>query len=207
MTIRPLVAILAAGESRRMGQPKLCLPWDKTSIVGHIIQQWREAGAEKILVVHAQGEGTPVRLELERLGLLPGERTATLAPERGMMGSVVTAARRVIENPSFTHLVIALGDQPHLEIETLRKVLQACETAPDKIIRTVFQGVPAHPVALPATMAKELANTSTATLHDFISLYLERVLDLTCSDSGVLLDIDTPDDYKQASAQTTQQLT
>jgi len=115
------------------------------------------------------------------------------------MGSVVTAARRAAENPSVTHLVIALGDQPHLHLSTLRQVLLACETEPEKIIRPRCQGQPAHPLAIPAGLLAELAATSAATLHDFIGLHQEQVRDLTCFDSGVLLDIDTPDDYAQAS--------
>jgi molybdenum cofactor cytidylyltransferase len=192
-----LVAILAAGESRRMGQPKLCLPWGKTTILGHIIRQWRDAGARDLLVVHPPGTETPVALELDRLGVPPEQRAATLAPERGMMGSVFTAARHARELPSLTHLIIALGDQPHLQMETLRALLRACGPARDQIIRMVFQGKPGHPLALPASLLPELSITSSETLRDFIGLSSKEVCDLTCPDSGVLLDLDTPDDYAQ----------
>ena len=30
--------ILAAGRSRRMGQPKMLLPWGETTVLGHVIQ-------------------------------------------------------------------------------------------------------------------------------------------------------------------------
>ena len=69
-----LVAILAAGESKRMGQPKLCLPWGTTTILGHIREQWLAAGAERILVIHAPGESAVTR-ELDRLGVAPENRT------------------------------------------------------------------------------------------------------------------------------------
>jgi molybdenum cofactor cytidylyltransferase len=193
-----LVAILAAGESRRMGRPKLCLPWGKTTVLGHILAQWREAGAEKIVVVHGAGE-TPVTLELDRLGFPSGQRVATRAPERGMMGSVVTAAARALHDVTLTHLVIALGDQPHLRAETLRELLRACETAPGKIVRVVFQNKPGHPLALPANVLAELSVTPSETLRDFLRLKEMEVCDLTCRDSGVLLDVDTPDDYDRAS--------
>jgi len=204
---RALVAILAAGESRRMGQPKLCMRWGKTSILGYLIEQWREAGAGKILVIHAQEKDAPVVVELDRLGIPPEQRIPTGAPERGMMGSVITAARQVTNDPSLIHLIIALGDQPHLQTETLRKVLHTVEVNPEKIVRTVFENKPGHPLALPASLVAELADTTSATLRDFISLHLERVLDLTCSDSGVLLDIDTPDDYAQVSRRAACELT
>lgn len=193
-----LVAILAAGDSRRMGRPKLCLPWGQTTILGHILDQWREAGAEKILVVHGQGE-TPVTLELDRLSIPSTQRAATTAPERGMMGSVVTAAAQAFHDKSLTHLVIVLGDQPHLQTETLRDVLRACEAAPDKIVRVVFEGKPGHPLALPMNALAELSCTPSETLRDFLRLKEIPACDLTCRDSGVLLDVDTPDDYARAS--------
>lgn len=203
---RALVAILAAGESRRMGAPKLALSWGGISILGHLLQQWREAGADRIVVIHPREKESAVVAELDRLGVPASERSETVAPERGMMGSVVTAARRMTDDPTLTHLIIALGDQPHLKIETLRQVLHACTAHPTKIIRTFFQNTPGHPIALPADLAVELGRTPAATLRDFLRLHEERLFDLTCSDSGVLLDIDTPDDYAQARQRTTHQL-
>jgi CTP:molybdopterin cytidylyltransferase MocA len=181
-----------------MGQPKLCLPWGKTTILGHLLDQWHEAGADKIVVVHGPGE-TPVTLELNRLGVPTGQRAATVAMDRGMMGSVITAARLAVQDATLTHLVIALGDQPQVRTESLRGILQACETAPGRIVRVVFQGNPGHPVALPANVLSELSETSSETLRDFLRLKEIPGCDLTVDDSGVLLDVDTPDDYARAS--------
>jgi CTP:molybdopterin cytidylyltransferase MocA len=193
-----LIAILAAGESKRMGTPKLCLPWGQTTILGHLLAQWREAGADKILVVHGPGE-TPVTRELDRLDFPSAQRAATVAFDRGMMGSVVTAARRALEDAALTHLVIAPGDQPQVRAETLRELLQACASAPGKIVRVVFEGKPGHPLALPAAVLPELSATSTETLRDFLRLKNIPACDLTSRDSGVLLDLDTPTDYARAS--------
>ena len=35
--------VLAAGLSRRMGQPKMLLPWDKTSVLGQVVSILCEA--------------------------------------------------------------------------------------------------------------------------------------------------------------------
>ncbi len=194
-----MVAILAAGESRRMGSPKLCLPWGTTTVLGHLLSQWRDAGADKLLVVHPQSPDAPVVQELDRLNIAPAERIATTAPERGMMGSVVTAAALAAQDESLTHLIISLGDQPHLRVETLRHLLQACQSSPGHLVRLVCDGKPGHPLALPAFMLRELGSTPVTTLRDFLGLHKGPVVDLTCADSGVLLDMDTPDDYARAS--------
>ncbi|HUB67346.1 MAG TPA: NTP transferase domain-containing protein [Candidatus Methylacidiphilales bacterium] len=194
-----LVAILAAGESKRMGRPKLCLPWLDTTILGHVIRQWRQAGAKHLLVVHAPGAETPVVKELNRLGLPAHERVATVAPERGMMGSVVTAARLTVKMPALAHLIIALGDQPQVRVETLQMLLAACVTRKNSVLRVSCQGRPGHPLALPAACLADLSATSIATLRDFLGLLPMPPEDLASPDSGILLDIDTPDEYDKAS--------
>ncbi len=49
----PLISavILAAGESRRMGQPKLLLPWGETTVLGQVVSVFSAAGIEEIVVV------------------------------------------------------------------------------------------------------------------------------------------------------------
>ena len=43
--------ILAAGQSKRMQQPKLLLPWEDTTVLGKVIETIKAGGVEDILVV------------------------------------------------------------------------------------------------------------------------------------------------------------
>ncbi len=43
--------LLAAGESRRMGQPKALLPWQGTSLLAHQVAAIRSAGVDRVVVV------------------------------------------------------------------------------------------------------------------------------------------------------------
>ena len=43
--------LLAAGESHRMGQPKMLLPWGGTTVLGQVVATFAAAGIEDILVV------------------------------------------------------------------------------------------------------------------------------------------------------------
>jgi len=43
--------ILAAGQSRRMGEPKMLLPWGNVTVIEHVISVFAEAGVEDILVI------------------------------------------------------------------------------------------------------------------------------------------------------------
>src|SRR5436305_8040524 len=104
------VVILAAGASSRMGRPKLLLPWRGTSVIGHLIAQWKKAGAEQIAVVTAAG-GEGVHQELDRLEFPNELRILNPTPETGMFGSIQCAACWAGWKEGLSHWVIVLGDQ------------------------------------------------------------------------------------------------
>src|SRR5260370_30859135 len=83
--------ILAAGRSRRMGQPKLLLPWGPTSVLGHLLEQWQSLGAKQIAVVVGATDRVLER-ELDRLNFANKNRIVNEAPERGMFSSIQCAA-------------------------------------------------------------------------------------------------------------------
>src|SRR3989442_15619712 len=103
------VVLLAAGRSRRMGRPKLLLPWGKTSVIGHLIGRWQELGAQQIAVVCAAGEPS-IQEELDRLRFSRANRISNPAPERGMFSSIQCAARWFGWEAGLTHWAIVLGD-------------------------------------------------------------------------------------------------
>ena len=106
------VVILGAGASSRMGRPKLLLPWKDTTVIGHILRQWRELGARQIAVVH-RPDDAPLAAELDRLGVPAHDRIENPTPELGMFSSIVCAANWSGWRTEISSWAIALGDQPH----------------------------------------------------------------------------------------------
>src|SRR6185503_15148995 len=104
------VVILAAGASRRMGRPKLLLPWGETSVLGHLLQKWTELGAAQIAVVYA-ADTKIIAAELDRLAFSPAQRIQNPAPENGMFSSIQCAANWQGWNQDLTHWIVTLGDQ------------------------------------------------------------------------------------------------
>src|ERR1051326_5138320 len=111
--------ILAAGSSRRMGRPKLLLPWGATSVLGHQITLWKAFGAMQICVVYAEHD-QGMHAELDRLAVPACDRIGNPRPKQGMFGSIRCAAMWEGWLGDLTHVVISLGDQPHLRPETLQ---------------------------------------------------------------------------------------
>jgi molybdenum cofactor cytidylyltransferase len=73
--------ILAAGRSRRMGRPKMLLPWGETTVLGHLIRQWGEMAATQITVVCA-ADDEALQNEFGRHAATAWSRAAE--PERGL---------------------------------------------------------------------------------------------------------------------------
>jgi len=187
--------VLAAGRSERMGRPKLLLPWRETTVLGHLLRQWRQLGAEQLAVVTAPG-GRAVFEELESLKFAPENRIINPHPERGMFSSIQCAAQWTGWRPELSHWAIVLGDQPHLRASTLRAVLELGFTQPEKVCQPAFEGSARHPVLLPKSVFVRLADTKAATFKEFLSEFPCDVCQV--NDPGLGLDIDYPEDYQKA---------
>lgn len=141
-----------------------------------------------------------VQAELNRLDFPENNRILNPLPESGMFGSVLCAATWEGWKAGLTHWVIALGDQPHLRLETLQELLGFAAAHPDKVCQPRHAGRMRHPVILPRTCFLQLRGTRAGTLKDFLTRIPEGVAGCDIGDAGLGFDIDTPADYKRVLA-------
>ena len=189
--------ILAAGASRRMGKPKLLLPWGETSVLGHLLRQCQRLAARQVAVVRAASAQT-LESELDQLGFPKENRILNPEPDRGMFSSIQCAANWPAWSTGLTHWLIMLGDQPHLRFETLRELLEFGARNPGKICQPMLHGHRKHPVLLPKKIFLELRNASATDLKEFLQGHSNELAGFESDDPGLGLDIDTPSDYEQA---------
>jgi molybdenum cofactor cytidylyltransferase len=190
------VAILAAGASRRMGQPKLLLPWGKTSVLGHLLWQWTQLGASQIAVVCAS-DAKLLMEELDRLGFPEANRIVNPSPENGMFSSIQCAANWTGWNTDLTHWVLTLGDQPQLSGVTLQRLLECGTRNRDKICQPIRSERRKHPVLFPKQFFLELGNTEAGDLKMFLVEHATNLSGFPSDDAGLDFDMDTPADYEQ----------
>ena len=192
------MVILAAGASSRMGRPKLLLPWGHTSVVGHLLEQWRTLNsAKQIAVVCAEG-ARDLLDELDRLDFPQAQRIFNPQPQRGMFSSIQCAANWDGWQPGLTHWAISLGDQPLVRTTTLRNVLKCAAAGPDSICQPSRNGRGRHPVILPAAVFARLRNCPDETLKQFLAAADRGVAHCEMDDPGLDLDLDEPSDYQRA---------
>ena len=190
------VVILAAGATNRMGRCKLLLPWGDKTILTHLLDQWRSAGAAQIAPV-IDPSNQLLRKALADAGCSPSDWIENPSPQLGMFSSLQAASRWTGWLSTLTHWIICLGDQPQIHVSTLGLLLDAARKNPTCICQPAFRGHAAHPIVLPGSNFRELAQTDVANLRDYIWTREAFRLRLPVQDPGVSQDLNTPEDYER----------
>jgi len=190
------VVILAAGASTRMGACKLLLPWGEKTILTHLLDQWRIAGAAQIAPV-IDPSNQPLRKALAYAGFSPSDWIENESPQLGMFSSLQEASRWTGWLSTLTHWIISLGDQPHIETSTLCLLLNAARENPTRICQPALNGETAHPIILPGSNFRELAQNDIPDLRTYIRTREAFRLRVPVEDAGVSGDLDTPEDYRR----------
>jgi molybdenum cofactor cytidylyltransferase len=178
-----------------MGRPKLLLPWGETSVLGHLLTQWRALRAAQIAVVCA-ANAPPVPAELQRLGFPRENCIWNPEPDEGMFSSIQCAARWPGWQKDLTHWAIVLGDQPHLRLETLSRLLEFAGSHKECVCQPCRAGSRRHPVMLPKAIFQQLNQSPASTLKQFLLPCTVEACE--AGDPGLDLDIDRPEDYEAA---------
>ncbi len=185
--------ILAAGESRRMGQPKQLLPFGGATMLECVIDAFRSPRVDEIIVVL----GHKAEEIVGKLGAAPQVKIAkNQRYQQGMFTSVQAGLRTL---PAQTALVmIALCDQPRLQRKTVENLIAEFEKKRHNILIPMYEGRQGHPLLFRAKYAKEiLALDESLTLKHFLAAHAGDIARLPVTDKGVLIDIDDRADYER----------
>jgi molybdenum cofactor cytidylyltransferase len=183
--------ILAAGASRRMGQPKLSLPWGGTTVLGQVIQVLRSAQVQDILVVLGGGREAAeavCRQEAVR-AVFNEDHTST-----DMLASLQIGLKAA--DPAAQAALIALGDQPQIRDVTVRLVIQTFDDAGAPLVVPSYQMRRGHPWLVSRLFWSEiLALRAPETSRDFLSRHALEIAYVEPGTATILQDLDSPEDY------------
>ena len=186
--------VLAAGLSRRMGRPKLLLDLRGKPVIRHTVERLAAAGMDEILVIVG-----PQHDALERaLGGLRIRLVVNPTPEVGQ-GSSVSAGIRALAVGT-TAVLIALGDQPGISVDVIRRLLAALRASGKSIAAPRYADGLGNPVIFAAEVFPELvALPGDRGARSVVEKDPNRlaVVDIA---SPMPSDLDTPEDYERLSA-------
>jgi molybdenum cofactor cytidylyltransferase len=196
--------LLAAGESRRMGQPKMLLPWGETTVLGQVVHMFSAGLSEKtqgpvlpdfeILVVTG-GARPLVEAELARLaGSYPLRIVYNSNYALGGMVSSIQAGLSAL-GPETHAALIGLGDQPQVRAETVRKICTVFTQTGSPLIIPSFQNHRGHPWLAGRQLWQEiLALPSSTSSRQFLDAHAGQI-EYVAAGGSILQDLDTPEDY------------
>lgn len=179
--------VLAAGEGRRMGGPKLFAKVGDETFVQLILRRLAEAAIAPVVVVVAAAY-----LE-EARHLLPATPFAVNPdPTRGMLSSLHLGIEAVGALEGY--LVVSV-DHPEVQVASYRALVKAFRAVPKDVVKPTYGGRGGHPLVIPFALASQLGvddiRGGLATLVRASGL-LVRTVEL--DDPGVVRNFNTPQD-------------
>jgi molybdenum cofactor cytidylyltransferase len=192
----PIALLPAAGASRRMGRPKLLLPYRNGTIAGALVASLRAAGVETICLVTAPGDEA-LRAWAATAGVLAAVNPD---PERGMLSTIRAgiaalggAAGLMAQGEA---LVVSPADLPAIRPETIAEVIRRRAAARAPLALPVWRGRHGHPLAIAPELIPEIDGLDARIgLRQLRDRHAAATLWIEVEDPGVVQDVDTPEDY------------
>jgi molybdenum cofactor cytidylyltransferase len=206
--------ILAAGQSKRMGQPKMLLPWGETTVLENVIATFKAAGIEAVIVITGG--------DRERVEALVGDTAQTLFNPNYAQGEMLSsvqaglaflratspksASRRIIDKSlnksgfgggrEGDAVLIGLGDQPQVQERCVRLVVDEYRKNATPLVVPSFQRRRGHPWLIAHPYWDEILwMRAPESLRDFLNRRAQDIRYVEIDNSSILQDLDTPEDY------------
>jgi molybdenum cofactor cytidylyltransferase len=182
--------LLAAGESNRMGQPKQLMPFDQSTIVERTIDNLLNSAVSETIVVLGYREQDVRKTIADK----PVKIAINPDYQQGMSASIIAGLKQVDKRAQA--VLIALGDQPFVDSQTINTLVEAFIANNRGIIIPVYQGRRGNPVIFAIKYKGELWNLKgDIGGREIINHHPDDVLEVAVNCEGVLLDIDTAENY------------
>ena len=185
--------ILAAGSSRRLGSPKQLLPWNGTTLLGHVVNEVNASKLDQVVVILG-GSADFIRsaVDFGRASVIvnPGHLSGMGSSLRFGMASL---------GPEVDRAVVILGDQPAVTADLFDRLLdlQSSSGLPAAALR--FGDLSHPPVVLERSLWSGLESLEgdvgcRAVIRARPELVAPLAVD-SASDHPV--DVDTSEDYER----------
>lgn len=184
--------VLAAGLSERMGRFKPLLPLGASRTIERVVNFFQAAGVDDILVVTGH-RAADVRQAVE-----PFDARCVENPDyrQGMFTSVLAGIRALPER--CRAFFIHPADIPLVRSQTVRRLVETFSGTSAAILYPTFSDRRGHPTLLDFSLGPGIMEWSgVGGLRAFLQHHEAVSFEVAVADEAVLLDLDTPEDYRR----------
>ncbi|MGH7825436.1 MAG: nucleotidyltransferase family protein [Candidatus Binatia bacterium] len=192
-----VAVILAAGESSRMGRPKALLPIEGVRFIEKIVTSLRATKVGKIVVVlgHNAGEMRERIADLQVTVLINQDY------KQGQLSSLLVAIRDAESagaGDEVEGILVHLVDHPYLSASLVDLMIDRFRESKKLIVIPRYRGRGGHPVIFSRSLFTELSATPLDQgAKALVRAYRAETLQIDTEDEGVVVDIDTPEEYRK----------
>ena len=183
--------VLAAGASRRMGKAKPLLPIDGETFLERAIKVLRRAGCKYVVAVVGPDDDWIARLA-------DTSGAAVVINEEKNSEQIDSLQLGIANLPADYDAVAVLPvDFPRVQQQTIDALFAEFARAPSAVLNPAYKGEAGHPVIFSRDVVTELLHPDLPHgARSVIERHTAQARTLEVDDPGVLIDIDTPADFR-----------
>jgi molybdenum cofactor cytidylyltransferase len=151
------VGILAAGQSKRLGQPKQLVHYQGLPLVVHQFKTADAVGAVEIFLTVGAHQAQVVDAIQSAQGLQTPLHILPVADYQSGMAASIRQLARTCNTRDVTHLLIMLVDQYLISTAHLRQLIDLCHAHANQAIATSVHGIRMPPAIFPRQWFDRLA--------------------------------------------------
>ena len=194
---RSFAVIPAAGHSRRMGRPKLRLPWKHSTVIESVLSAWKASRVERIVAVVRREDS-----ELQALCRAAGVELCLPDPAPLEMKHSIQAGLRFWQDQAAPDRddawLMAPADMPELSPVVIDRLLETfAEERSRPLVPRDASGRRGHPALFPWRLAEEVERLSeNQGVKAILQTHPPR--EVLCEQAErSFQDLDTPEDYRR----------
>ncbi len=186
--------ILAAGESKRMGQAKQLLGVGGKTLLQSVLDSALQSDVDEvILVLGYDAERIHKAMDVGRAKIVVNPNYA-----KGMITSIQEGLK-ALDKKSEAFFIV-LGDQPEILPHIYNRLIQEFRrvTPLQSILLPTHQGKKGHPALFSTKyLAESFKITGDVGFREIVQNHPEEVFLVELDTPSILIDIDTPEDYQE----------
>ncbi|MFC1901738.1 NTP transferase domain-containing protein [Chloroflexota bacterium] len=183
--------ILAAGQSKRMGMPKLLMPLEHGTILEQTVDNFLNSRVNETIVVLGYKAD-------ELMQKLVGKQVKTVINpvyKQGMSTSIIAGMESI--HAQTNGIMIGLADEPFIDSQTINRLIDEYSNHKKGIAIPSYRGIRGRPAIYNIKYKDELAKIKgDIGCRLIVSHHPDDILEVQVDCKGINHDIDTMADYR-----------